>query len=49
MSKSESRPVRHLRGIVLRSLSVLCFAVMIAAMKKASEDHVLAVEMVFYR
>jgi len=49
MSNIESRPARHLRGIILRSLAVLCFAVMIAAMKKASEDGVIALEMVFYR
>ena len=49
MSESQSRPARHLRGIILRSLSVLCFAVMIAAMKKTSEDGVVALEMVFYR
>ncbi|WP_235399194.1 DMT family transporter [Sphingomonas sp. SRS2] len=49
MAKSESRPAHNLRGIVLRSLSVMCFAVTIAAMKKASEDGVVAMEMIFYR
>lgn len=47
--RSTSRPARHLRGIVLRSLAVLFFAVMISAMKKASEGGLGAIEMVFYR
>ena len=49
MSSSQNRPARHFRGIILRSLAVLFFAVMIAAMKKASEDGLVAIEMVFYR
>ena len=48
-SAADSRPAHNLRGIVLRSLSVLTFAVMLSSMKKASEDGVVAVEMLFYR
>ncbi|TAK09038.1 MAG: DMT family transporter [Rhizorhabdus sp.] len=38
-----------LRGIALRCLSVICFAVMSTAMKWASQDGVTAIEMLFFR
>lgn len=40
---------QNLRGILLRCIAVACFAVMSAFMKWASEDHVVAIEMLFYR
>lgn len=48
-SKAHRQHHRNLRGIVLRSLAVLGFAAMIAALKKASEGGAGAIEMVFYR
>ena len=39
----------NLRGIMLRCGAVVCFAIMSAAMKWASADHVTAVEMLFFR
>ena len=38
-----------MRGIVLRSLAVICFAAMAASLKWASEDGVGAIEMLFFR
>jgi drug/metabolite transporter (DMT)-like permease len=40
---------QNLRGILMRCGAVVCFAVMSAFMKWASEDHVVAIEMLFYR
>jgi len=39
----------NLRGIALRCVAVVCFAVMSASMKWASEDGVRGIEMLFYR
>ncbi|RVT94159.1 DMT family transporter [Sphingomonas crocodyli] len=39
----------NLRGIMFRCVSVICFAIMAAAMKWASEAHVTAIEMLFVR
>ncbi|TZG28742.1 DMT family transporter [Sphingomonas montanisoli] len=39
----------NLRGIMLRCGAVVCFAIMSAAMKWASADHVSAIEMLFFR
>jgi drug/metabolite transporter (DMT)-like permease len=40
---------QNLHGILMRCGAVVCFAVMSAFMKWASEDHVVAIEMLFYR
>jgi len=47
--RADERQNHNLRGIVLRSLAVFCFALMSACMKWASEDGVTAIEMLFYR
>lgn len=44
-----SRESHIARGILLRSLSVVCFAIMMAAMKWASQDGVAEIEMLFFR
>lgn len=50
MSTVSSSDSHHaLRGILLRCGGVICFAVMSASMKWASEDDVAAIEMLFYR
>jgi drug/metabolite transporter (DMT)-like permease len=43
------RHTHHGRGILLRCLSVACFATMSACLKYASADGVSAIEMLFYR
>ncbi len=50
MTTASSHDAHHaLRGILLRCGAVVCFAVMSASMKWASEDDVAAIEMLFYR